>query len=150
VGAVYVHGGHAEPVLLHREPGAIGREHAERRDNPVEHRAPGKDTASYADRSTVEDAVVYANRHADRRYQPIPVAADQVPVPAGRTGRSAKHSPSSALNHLTTPRFGHPAVDEVPQPKVKAGSLSIKWLPVFGEPSKRDQHRGSLSVCRGQ
>jgi hypothetical protein len=80
----------------------------------------------------------------DRRHQHILVAADQVPVPAARAGRGAKHSPPPALNYLTTPRHRHAAIDEVPQPVVEACRLGVEWLPVLGEPSEGDKHRRSL------
>jgi hypothetical protein len=149
-GAVDVNGGHAEPVLLRGEPGAVRCENAEGRDDSVEHRPPGKDIASDADRSAAEDGVVQAHRQGDRRYQHILVAADQVPVPADRAGRGAKHPPPSAFDYLTTPRLRHAAVDEVPQPEVEACRLGVEWLPVLGEPSKGDKHRGSLSLAMGK
>ena len=120
------------------------------RDNPVEHRPPGKDSASDADRSAAENGVVQAHRQADCRYQHIFVAADQVPMPAERVGCGAKHPPPSALDDLTTPRLRYAAVDEVPEPGVKACRLGVEWLPVLGEPSNGDKHRGSLSLGDGQ
>jgi hypothetical protein len=112
-------------------------------------RPPGKDTASNADRSAAEDRVIQAHRQADRHYQPVLLAADQVPVPADWAGRGAKHPPPSALDYLPAPRLRHAAIDEVPQPGAEACRLGVEWLPVLGEPSKRDQHRGSLSFGEG-
>ena len=81
----------------------------------MEHRPPGKDSASDADRSAAENGVVQAHRQADCRYQHIFVAADQVPMPAERWLRR-QTSPPSALDDLTTPRLRYAAVDEVPEP----------------------------------